>query len=287
MVKGIVGCGEMSLLLELRDDLYHDLGALLIGEAMLEVMESLQEACAHVLHLPRALPRGRLHIGLLRFTHVGRLHPHLNTINACPIGDDRRHHRLKPRQASLDIVVTLGHPVNFWSPLVMRQRPIETHDLTALPAMLLGHDSPMAGHQRLSVPLGFEHRGMHRPAARALGVPDVQVIDPLYGFVGAKKEPSDRTADVGKPLVSAKEVAIGSQALLDRRWHSTDGQQSSGVLLSAWFPCLYSCRAPSATELAKSCLDLERSPALSGAAMAPASGGMSTQDGGKQPGEAA
>jgi len=39
IVKGIVGCGEMPLLLELRDDLYHDLGALLIGEAMLEVME--------------------------------------------------------------------------------------------------------------------------------------------------------------------------------------------------------------------------------------------------------
>src|SRR5262249_47518 len=65
-------------------------------------------------------------------------------------------------------------------------------------------------------------------------------------------EPSDITADVGKPLVSAKEIAIGSQALLDSRWHSTDGQHSSGVLLSALFPCLYSCRAPSTTELTKS-----------------------------------
>src|SRR5215470_9115401 len=119
--------------------------------------------------------------------------------------------------------------------------------------MLLGHNSPMAWHQRLGIPLGFEHRGMHRPAARALGVPNLQVIDPLYGFVGTQNESSDITADVGKPLVSAKEVAIGSQALRDRRWHSTDGQHSSGVLLSAWFPCLYSWRPPSATELAKSC----------------------------------
>src|SRR5215470_8436928 len=87
----------------------------------------------------------------------------------------------------------------------------------------------------------------------ALGVPDLQVIDPLYGFVGAKKEPRDITADVDKPLGAAKEIAIGSQALLDRRRHSTDGQHSSGILLSTLFPCLYSCRTPSATELTKSC----------------------------------
>ena len=39
MVKGIVGRRKMAFLLELLDDLYHDLGALLIGEAMLEVMK--------------------------------------------------------------------------------------------------------------------------------------------------------------------------------------------------------------------------------------------------------
>src|SRR5919205_1234179 len=50
IVEGIVSRGEMPLLLELLDDLYHYRGALLIGEAMLEVMEYLQEAGAHVLH---------------------------------------------------------------------------------------------------------------------------------------------------------------------------------------------------------------------------------------------
>ena len=39
IVKGIVGRGKMPLLLELLDNLSHYLGALLLGEAMLEVME--------------------------------------------------------------------------------------------------------------------------------------------------------------------------------------------------------------------------------------------------------
>src|SRR5215813_9443477 len=34
---------------------------------------------------------------------------------------------------------------------------------------------------------------------------------------------SEITADVGKSLVSAKEIAIGSHGLLDSRRHSTDG----------------------------------------------------------------
>jgi hypothetical protein len=119
IVKGIVGCGKMPLLLALFDDLHHHLGALLRGEAMLEVIEELQEPCAHVLHLRVALPGRRLQIGLLRFSHAGLLHSHLNAIDERPIGDDRCHHRLKPRHAPLHIVITLGHPVDLCTPLMM------------------------------------------------------------------------------------------------------------------------------------------------------------------------
>src|SRR5215813_7006511 len=174
-----MGCGKMPLLLELRDDLHYQLRPLLIRPAMLKMMEYLQEPCAHVLHLLIALPRRRLQISLLRFTHAGLLHPHLKPIDERPIGDDRRYHGLKLRHASLYIVVTLGHSVTLGPPFVMRQCPIETNDLASLSAIILGHNSPMARHQRLGIPLGFEHRGMRRPAARALGVPDLQVIDPL------------------------------------------------------------------------------------------------------------
>ena len=39
IVKGIMGCGKMPFLLELRDDLHYHLSPLLIRPAMLEMME--------------------------------------------------------------------------------------------------------------------------------------------------------------------------------------------------------------------------------------------------------
>jgi len=39
IVKGIMGSGKMPLLLDWCDDLHHHLGALLIRDAMLEVLE--------------------------------------------------------------------------------------------------------------------------------------------------------------------------------------------------------------------------------------------------------
>src|ERR687887_323054 len=61
--------------------------------------------------------------------------------------------------------------------------------------------------KRRTVPPSLKDRFMHRPPARRLPLPYLQIINPLEGLVGAEDQTRNKPADMFKPFRTTKDLS--------------------------------------------------------------------------------
>src|SRR5215510_6482559 len=229
IVKRIIRLGKLTLFLELLNHLPSDLGPLTIVQLMLSMMQEFEHPLARLFHLLVAVFRRPLQIGHLLFECFGVLDDCLQAIDHVAIRDHRDDDGLKPRRALLHIIIGQVDAKDVGAAFVMRQRPVQTDDLSSAASVVVGPLGAVTLHEGVRVPSRLKDGCMHGATARRITLPHLPLVYTLQRFVRTDDEARDIPTDVLKSLLTTKEVAKRCKASGDRLGYPCDRQH--GLLL--------------------------------------------------------
>src|SRR5207302_8926969 len=77
---------------------------------------------------------------------------------------------------------------------------------------------------------------MHRPPARRLPLPYLQIINPLEGVIGTEDQARNKPADMFKPFHTTEDLSKAFHPLGQDLWHSNNRQHGFTLLFLSPHP---------------------------------------------------